>query len=335
MGNIMKREEKIPTTLKLEAQKITGFQGSQDEFPMWKSRTQCAFEGVGYERILNDRTYAIQNPKMNKIVYSQLTVATVDGSAYHLILQHDAGKDGNAAWNSLIDWFQGDIISSETADGYRTKLTNLKLAAPTTAAEYINKFVQYTHNLEQIPGEGYSKSAQLQLFIRNIVDEDYIQTATWLRTASTLTLQEAINALRKTERDVRDKKSRNRRPIILNPRRLETDEDPPDFQGTIQTTAKGFLQLPPQDFRRLSTTDKEFIVAFNGKVKHGEDTATLPVPHGLTIAKPRRTRRIIPGITEASGKTKRSQREEDDTVLSPRTKKIHFGLEHSEADEDA
>jgi hypothetical protein len=42
------------TKLKLKAQKIKDFSGGHGDWAKWKSRTQCAFSGSGYERVLED-----------------------------------------------------------------------------------------------------------------------------------------------------------------------------------------------------------------------------------------------------------------------------------------
>ena len=80
---------KAETSLKLEAQKVTAFSGNFADWARWKSRTQCAFDGSGYKKILTDKEYALQNPRLNKVVFSQLSVATVDGNAFHLVKRHE------------------------------------------------------------------------------------------------------------------------------------------------------------------------------------------------------------------------------------------------------
>jgi hypothetical protein len=77
------------TNLKLEAQKIKDFSGGHEDWAKWKSRTQCAFSGSGYKRVLEDEVYAAMNDCLNKVVYSQLAAATVDGVAYHLVSKHE------------------------------------------------------------------------------------------------------------------------------------------------------------------------------------------------------------------------------------------------------
>jgi hypothetical protein len=65
-------------------------------------------------------------------VYAQLFVATVDGTAHHLVKQHEADKDGHAAWASLCNWFDGDIIKNRTAETRRSRIEALKLHTGTT-----------------------------------------------------------------------------------------------------------------------------------------------------------------------------------------------------------
>ena len=85
------------SNLKLEAQKVKDFSGNFSEWPKWKSWTECAFDGSGYELILSDAEYAARHERMNKIVYSQLSAATVDGNAHHLVKAYEDEKDGGYA----------------------------------------------------------------------------------------------------------------------------------------------------------------------------------------------------------------------------------------------
>ena len=102
--------------LKLEAQNISAFTGDYGDWSKWKSRTECAFDGSGYEKVLNKEAYAVANPRLNKVVYSQLSVATVDGNAHHLVKKHKKTKDGYACWQSLVTWYDGDTIKNKTSE---------------------------------------------------------------------------------------------------------------------------------------------------------------------------------------------------------------------------
>ena len=98
------------SSLKLEAQKVKDFSGDFGEWPKWKSRTKCAFAGSGYEKILSDPEYAVKHQQKNKIVFSQLSAATVDGNAHHLVKQHEEENDGWAAWQSLCKWYDSEVV---------------------------------------------------------------------------------------------------------------------------------------------------------------------------------------------------------------------------------
>jgi hypothetical protein len=161
------------TNLKLKTQKIKDFGGAHDDWAKWKGRTECAFSGSGYERVLDDLGYATAHPRLNKVVYSQLASATVDGVAYHLVQKFETDKDGHAAWKNMCEWYDGETVKSETpAVGIRSKLEALQLTTSTSGSEYVNKFLAWHRDLEKIKGEGMLASHAVSVFLRNITDPD-------------------------------------------------------------------------------------------------------------------------------------------------------------------
>ena len=133
LGKPSNREEN--SNLKLEAQKIKEFSGHSEEWHKWKSHTECVFEGSGYKNILSDVKYAGQHPRMTRVVYLQLAASTVDGTAYHLVKQHEDTKNGHLAWHAMCDWYDGDTVKNEMAEALRNKLNSLKLHPGTTASQ--------------------------------------------------------------------------------------------------------------------------------------------------------------------------------------------------------
>ena len=163
---------KAETSLKLEAQKITSFSGNFADWARWKSQTQCAFDGSGYKKLLNNQQYALANPRLNKVVYSQLSGATVDGNAFHLVKRHEESKNGYQAWVSLVQWFDGDTVKNETSEDIRVRMENLILHSGTTATQYVNTFLTAQAELDAILGEGNSPSHSVYLFLRNIQESN-------------------------------------------------------------------------------------------------------------------------------------------------------------------
>eukprot|EP00957_Ditylum_brightwellii_P080822 6148165-Ditylum_brightwellii.AAC.1 len=105
MGNIIRRSNVMYglSGLKLESQRIVDFSRKIKDWQKWKNHTQCASDGSGYEKVLSNPEYADKMRSQNRVVFSQLSVAMLGGTAYHLVKQHDKDKDGHAAWNSLIE----------------------------------------------------------------------------------------------------------------------------------------------------------------------------------------------------------------------------------------
>ena len=152
----------------MEAQHVTSFSGTNEEWRKWKNKTACAFEGSGYDRILGDRAFANNHPKMNKIVYSQLAAATIDGTAHHIVAQMSDTKDGHAAWHALSEWYDGDIAKAETAEELRVKLQELTLSQGMDAMSYINKFLIYLRDLNKIPGEEFPQAMVFLFFYKTL-----------------------------------------------------------------------------------------------------------------------------------------------------------------------
>ena len=90
--------------------------------------------------MLTDKEYALQNPRLNKVVFSQLSVATVDGNAFYLVKRHEEEKNGHKAWVSLMQWFDGDTVKNETSEDIRVCMENRILHSGTTATQYVNIF---------------------------------------------------------------------------------------------------------------------------------------------------------------------------------------------------
>ena len=344
--------DKGVTSLKLEAQKVNEFTGDYDVWPKWKSRTECAFNGSGYEKILTDLTFSEQNPKMNAIVYSQLAVATVDGNAHHLVKQHEDTRDGYAAWQALVEWFDGDIIKNETAEALREKLETLSLHPGVTASDYVNKYMMRYQELEKIPGEGMSSSHARYLFLRNIHDDRYEMTVKYLRNSGA-DLQECVTAIRKEERDQIRKRMakrklqntlrRFRNEVGDNDEKESNDHTPPKpkrirrLTGVIDTTKSGCLTIPNEKWSTLTDDDKAFVQKYNAKIKHNESTDSVVIPEGVTIKnKSRRNRTSTSDKTDAPDGDDESSESDTPPPKKQKTitkKKVQFHLTSHESDD--
>jgi hypothetical protein len=320
MGNLLftappTYEPQGSSTLKLEAQKIKDFSGAHEDWQKWKSRTECAFQGSGYELILGSSSYTDNHPRMNAIVYSQLSAATVDGVAYHLIQRYEHTKNGNAAWANLCQWYDGSDILNETAENLRVKLDNLKLHLGITGGDYVNKFMAWHRDLDKIVNEGMTDGHAVYLFLKNITDVEYATTVTFCRNTNA-NLDKCVAAVRKQERDIQQKSLEKRRlkSIIRRlkeeasededtkpaakkkrkVRRTETSTKPannPKFDGELQTTESGLLRFEVECWKKMQDKEKEFVREYNAAVKHKEPLEKVTMPKGITV-RARRTNTV-------------------------------------------
>jgi hypothetical protein len=370
MGLLFSQEQRPARSqgsLKLEAQKVKEFTGHFDSWQKWKARTECAFDGSGYSLILTDSEYSERHMQMNRVVFAQLYVATVDGTAHHLVKKHEGQKDGNAAWKSLCEWFDGDIIKNETSETIRSRIEGLKLHTGMAASDYVNKYLMYYHDLAKIPGEGLSESHGTYLFLRNISDPDYAPTVSFLRNTNP-DLTDCVTAIRKSERDGLQKKQESRkfRQTIRRMKEEESnekgkrkstnyDDDSTDSEIEVskskkrrrvrrvkedgfETTVKGFLSIPYANWVDLPEDHKAFVQTYNAKIKHNESVKELSTPDGFVFQN--KARRMdnaeITGTTDvtkdspADGTEVTEDIGTNHTAPNTRKKRISFNLEQLE-----
>jgi hypothetical protein len=368
MGAITSRTARTPaldtvrgeTNLKLEAQKIKDFTGGHEDWQKWKSRTECAFSGSGYERVLEEMEYAMSNERMNKVVYSQLAAATVDGVAYHLVQQFESDKNGHAAWKNLCEWYDGDMIMNETAENLRNKLDNLRLHTGVSGSEYVNKFLAWYRDLDKIKGEGLSKGHATHLFLKNITDSEYQSSVTYCRNTD-CSLEKCIAAVRKQERDIQQKKlDRHRlkatlrrmkssgdsdmdddefgptpkRPKYTKTRRVGSNTDKVEntkFEGELDTTERGLLRFHGDCWKTMDDKAKDFVRDYNATVKHGDPIDKVVMPQGISVKNCVRRTQVSDGIKkEPMDEPKHKGRER-------KKKGVTFGItdaDHGEMDDE-
>ena len=113
----------------------------------WKKKTWAAICSAGLQDILDSADEAEKNPVYNETVFDILHVATADGNSSHIVNATEEEKHGHSAYRGLVDWYEGDSLTTETAEDVSLKLDNMNIYTRTTASEYINYFKLYTKQL--------------------------------------------------------------------------------------------------------------------------------------------------------------------------------------------
>ena len=151
------------------------YNGNALKWHVWKKKTRAAIGTAGMLRILDNPVYASKNCTDNETIFHLLQVATADGTAEHLVDMHEDERDGGKAYQELVIWYEGDELTTETAEDIREKLEKIVLSTKSHASQYINEFLQNTKHLEDL-GESYIISKTVSIFLNQISDPDYKPT---------------------------------------------------------------------------------------------------------------------------------------------------------------
>ena len=265
------------SNVKLQAQSITGFDGSAIKWHTWKKKTRAAIGTAGLLKILDDEEYANRNSADNETVFHLLQVATSDGNAAHLVDKYEDTSDGRMAYQELIKWYEGDELTTETAEDIRSKIDKTLLTSSTSASEYINNFLQYTKLLDNL-GESYTTSKTISMFLDQIKDPDYGSTKESC-IEDKLTLDQCIERVRSKERRLGRLKTNSRRGINIRRDQLE-DHGTNVIDGNRGIEAKhyknekGFYSIPREIWRKLSPQDQQFIKKMNGELRRKRERET-------------------------------------------------------------
>ena len=255
---------------------------------------KAAVGTAGMLRVIQDEEYAKSHPVDNETIYHLLQVATADGHAAHLVDMHENDKDGYSAYQELVRWFEGDELTTETAEDVRSKIDKLNLSTRITASQYINSFLQHQKHLEELKEE-YTPSKTVTIFLTQITDPDYGPTVEHCL-ENKLHLRECIDRIRAKERRLdRSKSVRRRTPIII--RRQATpgfeDENPKEVKLDDHKTERGYYSIPSEIWFHLSDEDKSYVKSHNGKLRRqrsndGKQGDNNPRKKSRTNISPRR-----------------------------------------------
>ncbi len=96
----------------------------------------------GYSQYLKiDFTLTEKNKEGNQRIFYLLQSTTNGGGASHAVRKFTSIVDGHGAWQALMAWYEGPVMSGEIARGLRTKLWALRLRSREEANKHINDFI--------------------------------------------------------------------------------------------------------------------------------------------------------------------------------------------------
>jgi len=258
------------SNVKLQAQKITSYDGNSIKWHSWNKKMKAAVGTAGLLRILESEPYAKSNAMDNETIFHLLQVATADGHAAHLVDMYEDEKDGYSAYQELVRWFEGDELTTETAEDIRSKMDKLSLSTKNTASQYINQFLQHKKHLEELKEE-YTPSKTVNIFLTQITDHDFSSTVEHCL-ENRLDLKECIERIRAKERRLdRERTSKRKFPVIIRRMQDTSQEESKTIKLDDYLTERGYYSIPHDEWFNLSDDDKSYVKAYNGKKRNGSD----------------------------------------------------------------
>jgi hypothetical protein len=347
-------------SLKISAKGIPDFNGNQDSWTKWKAQAENTFIAGGYSDILEDGDFSEleENWTDNEVVYTLLAAATIDGVARHVVAKFDKEKDGHMAWQALIALFDGEARLLTTSKRLREKLYATCLYAAGNSDRYLDAFLETYRDLRS-HGSKMTEQEAIGLFLDNIHDPDYTGWKTAIKLHK-LTLDQHVLQFRERADDIngsRTNRKRLRQHIrrLANGRRVNAivDSDDETSRGPIspkrarrakttvrrtglkeiKVTDKGLVSIPAKEwYDDLDDAERDYIQAYNSKVKHNEPTNALTVPANLKIVRRKPSGNVIPPPADDGEEKKEdddsSESETEREQARPKTdrKKIRFNL---------
>ena len=268
--NSINNEALKRSAVKLQAQKMTDYNGSAIKWHSWKKRTRATMGTAGMLQILDSVDYAEKHEIDNQTIFHMLQAATVEGYAAHLVDKYEDTRDGHAAYSELVKWYEGDELTTDTAEDVRAKLDKTFLNTRTSASQYVNDFMQYAKQLDDL-NESYTESKTIQIFLDQITDPDYNSTKSFC-IENKKKLIECIERVRSCERRLtRENASGGKKVLRMRRVSKQDDEIHNKNDSTIDIenfkTEKGYYSIPNELWRDIDDSDKEKIKNFNGKLR--------------------------------------------------------------------
>ncbi len=184
-------------TIKLSCGDFGTFNGRSDQWISFKENTLSKAGVGGYAQYFKQGfTISDGNREGNSRIFYLLQTATNGGGASHVVRKHASSSDGAGAWQSLLAWYEGHVMSGEIAKTLRTKLWALRLQSKGDVNKHINDFTLYMDQLKDL-GREEREETLTDLFLDSVIDPKFEVTVANCRLRDHITIHECFEAIRK------------------------------------------------------------------------------------------------------------------------------------------
>jgi hypothetical protein len=191
------RMDQKSVPIRLNCADFGTFNGRSDHWIAFKENILSKAGVGGYSQYLKaDFKLKNQNKEGNQRIFYLLQSATNGGGAAHIACKFSTTADGHGAWQALLTWYEGSVISGEIARGLRTKLWALRLRPREEANRHNNDFILYSNRLKEL-GREEREETIIDIFLDSITDDKYAIPVASCRLNERITLEECYEAIQK------------------------------------------------------------------------------------------------------------------------------------------
>jgi hypothetical protein len=184
-------------SIKLSCADFGTFNGRSDHWITFKENTLSKAGVGGYAQYFKEGFIETNSSKEgNNRIFYLLQTATNGGGASHVVRKYAARADGHAAWQALLAWYEGPVMSGEIAKTLRTKLWALRLRSKDDVNKHVNDFTLYMDQLREL-GREEREETLTDLFLDSIIDPKFEVTVANCRLRDHISIQECFEAVRK------------------------------------------------------------------------------------------------------------------------------------------
>jgi hypothetical protein len=248
-------------TIKLSCADFGTFNGRSDQWIHFQENTLSKAGVGGYAQYFKQEFQQTENNRDgNNRIFYLLQTATNGGGASHVVRKHAATADGAAAWQALMGWYEGPVMSGEIAKNLRTKLWALKLQSKGDVNKHINDFTLYMDQLKELNREEREETLT-DLFLDSIIDPKFEVTIANCRLREYISIYECFEAVRKYDNVISregmqegQQKYKIRR---LNQNKRQRQQDKSKVDSSYRTYAEWQKLTPEQRSKILELREKE------------------------------------------------------------------------------
>jgi hypothetical protein len=200
------------------------------------------------------------NKDGNNRIFYLLQTATNGGGASHVVRKHTATADGAAAWQALMGWYEGPVMSGEIPKTLRTKLWALRLHSKGGANKHVNDFMLYMDQLKELSREEREETLT-HLFLDSIIDPKFDVMVANCRLRDRMSIHECFEVTRKYDNIILHEgmqeghqKYKIRR---MNQGKRQLQQDRGKVDSSYRTYAEWQKLTPEQRSKILELREKE------------------------------------------------------------------------------